>query len=56
MNKVQDDILNLEKIRDKCKNSKSNEVDNLKNVQKNLEQINLKHLEINSQIEATKSR
>tara|TARA_B100000131_G_scaffold81846_1_gene78750 strand:- start:27869 stop:31339 length:3471 start_codon:yes stop_codon:yes gene_type:complete len=56
MNKVQDDILNLEKIREKCKNSKSNEVDNLKNVQKNLEQINLKHLEINSQIEATKSR
>ena len=34
MNKVQDDILNLEKIREKCKNSKSNEVDNLKNVQK----------------------
>ena len=56
MKKIQDDIYNLVAIRDKCEVNKKEEIENLKNVQENLEQINTKHIKINSEIEATKSK
>ena len=56
MKKIQDDISNLETIRDKCEVNKKDEIENLKNIQKNLEEINTKHIKINSEIEATKSK
>ena len=56
LKKIQDDISNLETIRDKCEVNKKDEIENLKNIQKNLEEINTKHIKINSEIEATKSK
>ena len=49
-------IFLISTIRDKCEVNKKDEIENLKNIQKNLEEINTKHIKINSEIEATKSK
>ena len=56
MDSLNEEISNLENIKNKCFANKESEISKLELIQKNLNHINQDYLEINSNIEATKSR
>ena len=56
MDNLNEEISNLENIKNKCFTNKESEISKLELIQKNLNDINQDYLEINSNIEATKSR